>query len=158
MKAEKIDHVHVYVKDLEKAKELFEKIFDTKFSDLIVADQYQVKSRIDPLGLEILEPTSPESPIAQHIEKRGEGITAIAVKVSDMDAAIKDLQAKGLRLVGRIKLGRIEEAQFHPKDTFGMMVELAKYDDIHGAALACLQEEKPEKTQKARKAPARKKA
>lgn len=143
MKVDKIDHIHVYVKDLEKAREILEKVLDTKFSDLIVADHYKVKSRIDPLGLEILQATSPESPIAKHIEKRGEGLTAIAVKVPDIEEAIKELQAKGLTLVGRIKQGSIEEAQFHPKDTMGVMIELAQYDEVHGAALACL--ERPKK-------------
>jgi methylmalonyl-CoA epimerase len=142
MKVEKIDHVHVYVKDLERAKNFFEDIFGTKFSEPIIAEPFQVKSRIDPLGLELLEATSPESPIARHIEKRGEGIVAIAVKVPDIEAAIQELEAKGLRLVGRIQLGGIKEAQFHPKDTYGMMVELCEYQEVHGAALACFQEEK----------------
>lgn len=149
MKIDKIDHIHIYVKDLEKAREVFEKVLGTKFSETIMAENYQVKSRIDPLGLEILQATSPESPIARHIEKRGEGLTAIAVKVPNIEEATKELQSKGLTLVGKINLGGIQEAQFHPKDTFGVMIELAQYDEVHGAALACLQ--KPQRASRRKK-------
>lgn len=142
MKTEKLDHVHIYVKDLEKAKSLFEDILGTRFSEIIYAEPFQVKSRLDPLGLEILQATSPDSPIAKHIEKRGEGITAISVKVSDIEQAIKDLEAKGLKLVGRISQSGIQEAQFHPKDTFGVMIELCQYDEVHGAAQAILGKER----------------
>jgi hypothetical protein len=72
------------------------------------------------------------------VEKRGEGIVAISFKVSNLDEAVEVLQSKGLRLVGRINLGHIREAQFHPKDAHGVMIELAEYQEEHGAARAAL--------------------
>jgi len=42
----------------------------------------------------------------------------------------------GIRLVRRIESGKIKEAQFHPKDTFGVMLELCEYELEHGAHIA----------------------
>ncbi|MDP6782455.1 MAG: VOC family protein [Dehalococcoidia bacterium] len=139
MKIEKVDHIHIYVKELDKAIELFSDVLGTKFSDTIRDEEnFGLKSVIDPLGLELLEGTRPESPISRHVEKRGEGIVAISFKVSNLDEAVEVLQSKGLRLVGRINLGHIREAQFHPKDAHGVMIELAEYQEEHGAARAAL--------------------
>ena len=136
MKVEKIDHIHIAVKDLEKAIRFFSDILGTKFSSVIHAEKFDLKSVLDPLGLEIIQSTSPEGIIAKFIDQRGEGLHAISFKVPSLDEAIAELQAKGLRLVGRIDLGGIKEAQFHPKDSFGMMIELCEYQEEHGAARA----------------------
>ncbi len=139
MKVEKVDHFHIYVKELDKAKEFFSDVLGTKFSDTIRDEKnFGLNSVIDPLGLELIEGTRPESPITRHIEKRGEGLVAISFKVPNLDEAVEQLQAKGLRLVSRISLGHIKEAQFHPQDSYGVMIELAEYEEEHGAARAAL--------------------
>lgn len=115
MKVERIDHIHFAVKNLDKATRFFEEILGTKFSEDIVAPEGKVRSRIDPLGIEIIESTSPDGLISKFIESRGEGLHAISFKVSDLDKAVEELQAKGLRLVGRLKVGNLVEAQFHPR-------------------------------------------
>ena len=108
----------------------------TKFSQVIFAEKFDLKSVLDPLGLELIQSTSPEGVIAKFIKHRGEGLHAVSFKVPNLDEAIAELQAKGLRLVGRIDLGGIREAQFHPKDSFGVMIELCEYQEEHGAVRA----------------------
>jgi methylmalonyl-CoA/ethylmalonyl-CoA epimerase len=138
MKVEKIDHIHIAVKDLDKAIQFFSDILETKFSPVIMAEKFDLKSVLDPLGLELIQSTSPEGVIAKFIERRGEGLHAISFKVPNLDEAVAELQAKGLKLVGRIDLGGIREAQFHPKEAFGVMLELCEYQEEHGAARAVL--------------------
>jgi methylmalonyl-CoA/ethylmalonyl-CoA epimerase len=139
MKVEKVDHIHIYVKELDKAIQFFSDVLGTEFSDTIRDEEtFFLKSVIDPLGLELIEGTRPESPISRHVEKRGEGLVAISFKVPNLDDAVEQLQARGLQLVGRINLGHIKEAQFHPKGSYGVMIELAEYDEEHGAARAAL--------------------
>jgi len=138
MRVERIDHIHIAARDLKKAVEFFEDIFNTKFSDPIVLEKEQITGRIDPYGLELIEPNSPDSFMAKFIERRGEGLQAISFKVSDIEEATKELQAKGLRLVGTLEKNGIKEAQFHPKDSFGVMIELCEYCETHGAAAAAL--------------------
>lgn len=108
----------------------------TKFSQVIFAEKFDLKSVLDPLGLELIQSTSPEGVIAKFIKHWGEGLHAVSFKVPNLDEAIAELQAKGLRLVGRIDLGGIREAQFHPKDSFGVMIELCEYQEEHGAVRA----------------------
>ena len=138
MKVERLDHVHIYVKDIDKAIAFFSEVLETKFSDFIVMAEEgsKLKATLEPLGLEIIQPTSPDSPVARSIERHGEGLAAISLKVPDIEQATAELEARGLKVVGRMKLGGLKEVQFHPKDAFGVMIELAEYEDEHGTVQA----------------------
>jgi len=138
MKVEKLDHIHIAVKDLDRAIRFFEDILDTKFSDVIREETIQIRSAIDPLGLEVIASLSPAGVVGRSIESKGEGLHAISFKVPNLEEAVKELQAKGLRLVGQVVVANIKEAQFHPKDAFGVMIELCEYQEEHGAARAAL--------------------
>jgi len=133
MKVERIDHIHIFVKDLEKSKGVFSRILGTKFCEPMVSEEWGLKSVLDPLGVELMASTSPEGFIAKTIERRGEGLAAISLKVPDIEEAIAELTAMGLRLVSRFEVGQLKEAHFHPKDAFGVMIELCEYREEHGA-------------------------
>jgi hypothetical protein len=47
--------------------------------------------------LELMEPYSPESPVARFIERSGEGIQYIGLEVTDLDETVKELRGKGFR-------------------------------------------------------------
>ena len=136
MRVEKIDHVHIFVKDLDKAIKLFEEALGTKFAEPHLPQNLDARTTLDPLGLELIEGASPDSAVARFIERRGEGLAAISLKVTDIEEAIAHLESRGIRLVRRIESGKLKEAQFHPKDTFGVMLELCEYELEHGAHLA----------------------
>ena len=81
------------------------------------------------LQLELLESTSPEGPIARFIEKNGEGIQHIAIRVDDIDAALAELKEKGVRLIDqtpRYGAGGARIAFLHPKATHGVLLELCE--------------------------------
>ena len=136
MKVEKIDHVHIFVKDLDKAIQFFEKALGTKFTEPGSSENLDAKTTMDPIGLELIEGVSKDGAVAKTIERRGEGLAAISLKVPDIEAAIAHIESLGIRLVRRIESGKIKEAQFHPKDTFGVMLELCEYELEHGAHIA----------------------
>jgi len=136
MKVERIDHIHIFVKDLDKAIQLLEGALGTKFSEPHVLKDLDARATLDPLGLELIEGRSPDGAVARFIERRGEGLAAISLKVPDIEEAIAHLESRGVRLVRRIESGKLKEAQFHPKDTFGVMIELCEYELEHGARLA----------------------
>lgn len=136
MKVEKIDHVHIFVKNLDKAIRFFEEALGTKFSEAHLPENLDARTTLDPIGLELIESASPDGTVARFIERRGEGLAAISLKVPDIDQAIAHLQSRGVRLVRRFESGGLKEAQFHPKDTFGVMIELCEYELEHGARLA----------------------
>ncbi len=140
MKIEKIDHIHIYVKDMDKAKTLFEKMLNTAFSANIEDEKYAIRSSLEPLGVELVSSMTPDGPIAKDIEKRGEGVHGISFKVDNLEEATAEMIAKGFKVVGRVNVGGLKEVQFHPRDTFGVMIELCEYQEIHGAARAALQQ------------------
>jgi len=129
MKVERIEHIHIAVKDLTKAIQFFSDILGTKFSDIYSTPEFSTKGVFSPLGLELIESTSPDGPLARFIERRGEGLQAICFKVPDIEEAIAELESRGLRRVGKLQTGPAKEAWFHPKDTFGVMIELIEYED-----------------------------
>lgn len=137
MKVEKVDHFHVYVRDLDKAVAFFSDVLDTRFAGPMVAPApLNLATYMDPLGIELVADTVPDGMVTKTIDRKGEGLTAICFKVPDLDKAVAELQAKGLKLVGTLDMGNIREAQFHPKDSYGVMIELCEYKAIAGAIVA----------------------
>lgn len=138
MKVEKLDHVHIFVKNLNEASRFFSNLLGTRFSAAIKVEEGKLRSVLSPLGLEIIESTSPDGVVAKLIEHRGEGLYALSFKVPDIEQGIAYLQSQGMRLVSRLGAGKVKEAQFHPKDSYGIMIELCEYEEEHGAAVAAL--------------------
>jgi len=85
-----------------------------------------------PIGdteVELLEATDEDSPIAKFIEKRGEGIQHIAYRVDDIEKALEEVKAKGIRLIDekpRKGAGGAKIAFLHPKSTYGVLIELCE--------------------------------
>ena len=92
------------------------------------------KVRVAMLGIgesriELLEPTSPDSPIARFLEKRGPGIHHIAVAVDDINATLERLKQRGVRLIDespRHGAGNSLVAFVHPSAANGVLLELVQ--------------------------------
>ena len=125
-----IEHLGIAVKSLGEAIPYYENILGMKcYSIEEVADQ-KVKTAFFKVGqtkLELLEPTSDESPIAKFIEKRGEGIHHLAFAVEDGVAnALAEMEGKGVRLIDKAPRKGAEGlniAFIHPKSTHGVLTE-----------------------------------
>ena len=131
MKVEKIDHIAINVKDLAKAEKLFGDLFGMKFSKPAVFKEIDLRSSVDPLGIELVEPLTPDGPTAKAIESRGEGVSLISFKVSGLQDAVAAMESRGVRLVARFDRPKMKVAIFHPKDTYGVMIELVEYEPEH---------------------------
>ena len=83
-----------------------------------------------PLGetrLELLEPLSADSPLARFLEKRGEGIHHVCVRVPDLDEAVASLRGRGMEIIPpeiRVGAGGRRIAFVHPRSTGGVLLEL----------------------------------
>ena len=129
-----IEHLGIAVKSLDEAIPYYENILGMKcYSIEEVADQ-KVKTAFFKVGqtkLELLEPTSDESPIAKFIEKRGEGIHHLAFAVEDGVAnALAEMEGKGVRLIDKAPRKGAEGlniAFLHPKSTLGVLTELCEH-------------------------------
>ncbi|MEX1378096.1 MAG: methylmalonyl-CoA epimerase [Eubacteriales bacterium] len=131
MKTLKIDHIGIAVKDLKEAAEFYRNLGLEIESDETV-DSQKVTVGFIPCGdseIELLEATSPESPVAKFIEKNGEGIHHIALRVDDIEAAIEEMKAKGIRMIDeepRYGAGGGRIAFVHPKPAKGVLLELVE--------------------------------
>ncbi|EAX48139.1 Glyoxalase/bleomycin resistance protein/dioxygenase [Thermosinus carboxydivorans Nor1] len=128
----KVDHIGIAVKDLEQAKKFYTEVLGMEaMGEEVVAEQ-KVKVCFIPCGdseVELLESTSPDGPIAKFIEKNGEGIQHIALRVDNIENALADLKAKGVRLIDekpRYGAGGASIAFLHPKATGGVLLELSE--------------------------------
>ncbi|MGQ2984444.1 methylmalonyl-CoA epimerase [Flavobacterium sp.] len=128
----KIEHIGIAVKDLQTSNLLFEKLFGVPaYKEEEVASE-GVKTSFfmnGPNKIELLEATTPESPIAKFLEKKGEGIHHIAFDVEDIVAEIERLKAEGFTVLNEIpKRGADNKlvAFLHPKGTNGVLVELCQ--------------------------------
>jgi len=131
---EKIDHIGIAVRNIEKTSKLLSNILGLKVVGEEIVEEQKVKVAFLPLGdseLELLESTSPEGPIARFIEKKGEGIQHIAFRVNNIEEVLEKLKKEGIRLIDekpRYGAGGAKIAFLHPKDTKGILVELCERD------------------------------
>ena len=128
----RVDHIGIAVKDLAQAKKFYEEILGMKSTGEEVVEAQKVKVCFIPSGdseVELLESTSPDGPIAKFIEKNGEGIQHLALRVDNIEAALEELKAKGVRLIDekpRYGAGGASIAFIHPKATGGILLELSE--------------------------------
>jgi methylmalonyl-CoA epimerase len=120
MKVEKLDHVTILVKDLDKARKIYSDLFGTVFSDPKENKDADIKTSISPLGIALAAPLSPDGVVAKNLEQRGEGVGAVVMKVKNVAEASDQMKAKGIRQIGRGE----KVARFHPKDLNGVVFEL----------------------------------
>ena len=127
-----IEHIGIAVPNLDEAIQYWENVMGLKCYAIEEVKDQKVKTaflRIGEVKIELLEPTSPESSIAKFIEKNGGkgGMHHIAFAVEDTDQALKDAEAKGVRLIDKQSRGGAEGLQIgflHPKSTFSVLTEL----------------------------------
>ncbi len=132
MKIRKVDHIGVAVKDAADAQAFFEQVLGLPSHGSETVAEQKVQTVFLPVGdteLELLAATAPDSPVAKFIDKRGEGIQHIAFQVDDLEGALAKLEAKGVALIDRrprLGAGGKKIAFLHPKDTYGVLIELCE--------------------------------
>lgn len=134
MKILKIDHIGVAVNSIDGGKDFWTAIMELNLTGVETVEEQKTTTAFLPVGeseLELLESSSADGPIAKYIEKKGEGIQHIAFRVNNLEEALAELKAKGVRLIDetpRIGAGGAKIAFLHPKATAGVLVELCQRD------------------------------
>ncbi len=128
----KIHHLGIAVESLEKAIPIFEKLLGCAPStNQLVADE-KVRVAMFQVGesrIELLEATSPDSPIARFLTKRGQGLHHLTLSVPDLRAALRKLEQDGVQLIDReprTGAGIQRIAFLHPSSTAGVLIELVE--------------------------------
>jgi len=128
-----IDHIGVAVNNLDEAISLYRDVLGLKLEGVHVVEEQKVRVAFFSTGgetrIELLEPTDSESPATKFIERRGEGVHHIALKVQGIETVLEELKGKGLKLVDekpRIGVGGAKIAFIHPKSTRNVLYELCE--------------------------------
>ena len=126
----RLDHIGIAVRSLASAK-IYEDLGLT-IDHVETVETQRVKTAFLSVGdsnLELLEPTSPDSPIAKFIEKRGEGIHHICLRVDDIEGHLERLKAKGYRLINEAPVPGAHGCRvafLHPSTGNGVLIELSQ--------------------------------
>lgn len=123
-----LDHVAVAVASIEEARALFELVTGEACSLVESIESQGVKVAF--VGtVELLEPTDPQGTVARFLERRGSGLHHVAFRVPDLESALSELAAAGIRLIDevpRIGARGHRVAFLHPDSTQGTLIELVQ--------------------------------
>ena len=137
MKLDRIDHIGVAVEDLGAALELYGGALGLPGVHRETIAEQGVEAVLLDVGdghVELLRPLDPDTPVGRFLARRGPGLHHVAYRVSDIDAALQDARAAGLRLLdeeARTGIRGSRVAFLHPSATGGVLTEIVQPPEVH---------------------------
>lgn len=128
----KIDHLGIAVRSLDEAMAYYENVLGLTCEGREEVESQKVRTAFFAAGdvhIELLEPTSDESPIAKFLEKSGPGIHHIAFATDDITGQLAQAKDQGARLIHEVPFAGAGDklvAFLHPKSTFGVLTEFCQ--------------------------------
>ena len=130
-----IDHVGIAVKSIDEAKKFWIDTLGLKLSHIEEVPEQKARVAILKAGdttIELVEPTSPDSPVQRFIEKRGEGLHHLTLQTDNLAERLKKLKSANVGLIDekpRVGADGAKIAFLHPKSAHGVLVELCEPHD-----------------------------
>lgn len=131
----RIDHLGIAVASLSETLPIWEKVLGIACERIEEVESQMVRTAFFDVGgvhVELLEPTSPDSPIAKAIAARGEGIHHVAFTTDDVAEQLSVAKGAGVRLINECPVpgaGGKLVAFLHPKSMRGVLTELCSEAD-----------------------------
>jgi methylmalonyl-CoA/ethylmalonyl-CoA epimerase len=128
----KLDHIGIATNQLAESLAVWRDALGLEIDSTEEVAEQGVRVVMMPIGethVELLEPTTPDSPVGRFLAKRGPGIHHLAIEVGDIRASLADLARKGARLIDeepRLGAGGCLVAFIHPSSTNGVLLELVQ--------------------------------
>jgi methylmalonyl-CoA/ethylmalonyl-CoA epimerase len=132
-----IDHVGVAVDDLDAALELYQGAFAMPLAHRETVTEQGVEAVLLDVGschVELLAPLGPDTPVGKFLERSGPGLHHVAYRVDDIDAALAELERKGVRMIDtepRTGIRNSRVAFCHPKATGSVLTEIVEPAEGH---------------------------
>jgi methylmalonyl-CoA epimerase len=128
----RIDHIGVAVEDIDPALKLYSEDFELKLAHREVVEEQGVEAVLLDVGenhVELLAPLGADTPVGKFLARQGPGLHHVAYQVTDIEAALAELKAGGVRLIDQeprtgIRGSRV--AFLHPKATGGVLTEIVQ--------------------------------
>lgn len=128
----KINHLGIATNGITEALKFWSDALGLENVHTETVEDQKVRVAMLPVGetrIELLEPTSEDSPISNFLQKRGGGIHHIAVEVENIEESLAKLKAEGMRLIDekpRVGAEGCLVAFVHPKSAGGVLLELVQ--------------------------------
>jgi methylmalonyl-CoA/ethylmalonyl-CoA epimerase len=127
----RVDHIAIAVKNLEEALKNYQKILKVDHLEIEEVPNEKVKVAmlvLQDTRIELMEPTSPDSPISKFLQERGEGIHHIAITADDIEKDVARASANGMKLLGGLRSGSYGRkiTFIHPKSLHGVLTEFCE--------------------------------
>lgn len=142
-----IDHIHFNVFDLQRFRELMQKLFGAEMTPV---------GHLEPLGLfnscvsfrdvarapfmDVFQPANESSQIAEHLRRHGQGVSFVSFRVENIEAAAQHALDCGLHEISRTGYRGMKQVQFDTFDELGFMLELVEYEPGFEQDLAAVKE------------------
>ena len=127
----RIDHIAIAVNSVDEALKDYQSALTIDRLELEVVPNEKVKVamlELEDTRIELMEPTSPDSPIKKFLNERGEGIHHIAITADDIEKDVAKASAKGMKMLGGLRSGSYGRriTFIHPKSLHGVLTELCE--------------------------------
>jgi methylmalonyl-CoA/ethylmalonyl-CoA epimerase len=126
----KISHIGIAVNNLDENVHLYRDVMGMEFVGIEEVAEQKVRVAMFKIGearIELLEPTSDDSPVAKFLASKGQGMHHLCYEVDDVDESLKHMDEQGVRLIDKTSRVGAENSKvgfIHPKSTGGVLVEL----------------------------------
>ncbi len=127
-----INHIGIAVSNIDQALKLYTEVLGLSLKEIEVVEEQRTRTATLPVGdskIELLESTDPEGPIAKYIEKFGEGMHHLALEVSDIESALREISQSGIPLIDETPRKGVENTRIaflHPGGTGRVLLELVQ--------------------------------
>lgn len=118
------DHIVIVVADIEAGIETWREQLGMTLSHRASVPEAGIHQAFfllpDNTFIELIAPASENSAIQNIVDRRGEGVHVVSLKVDDLESSVAELQARGVKLIG---VGT-PQVFIHPKSANGVMIQL----------------------------------
>lgn len=133
----RVDHIAIAVKNVEEALKNYQKILNVDHLEIEEVPTEKVRVAmlmLEDTKIELMEPTSPDSPISKFLEERGEGIHHIAITADDIEKDVARASANGMKMLGGLRSGSYGRriTFIHPKSLHGVLTEFCEAPPENG--------------------------
>jgi methylmalonyl-CoA epimerase len=131
----RIDHIAVTVHDIDEAAQFYTEMLRLDLSGVEVVTEQKTKVgflKIGESNIELVEPTSEDSPLAKFLASRGPGIHHICLEVDDIEKEVEELKKRGAHMIDespRPGAHNTKVAFIHPKSAGGVLIELNEFPE-----------------------------
>ena len=127
----RIDHIAIAVKSVDEAVKDYQSVLNIDQLEFEVVPNERVKVamlELEDTRIELMEPTSADSPIKKFLDERGEGIHHIAITADDIEKDVAKASEKGMKMLGGLRSGSYGRriTFIHPKSLHGVLTELCE--------------------------------